>query len=248
MQLSKSVSKQCRAETARLARVRIALITPLVDPRDPLLGFIHTWVEHLARRVDHLTVIQLWRSDPPLPANVTLVSLDRNGRGGKAAALGRLTATLADLCWRGRVDGVIAHMGPIFAVCAAPVVKPAGIPLALWYAHGAVSPMLRLAHTLVDRAGTSTPDGLRIPSNKITITGQGIDARTFAPAESPDGRLIVSIGRISPVKRYETVIEAMALLRDQGLTDARLRIIGGANLPGEQRYHAEIQTQMQGSA
>ena len=224
--------------------MRLALITPLVDPADPLLGFIHTWVERLASRVEHLSVIQLWRSDPPLPGNVTLYSLDRSGRGGKVAALARLTATLADLCWRRKVDGVIAHMGPIFAVCAAPVVKPVGVPLALWYAHGAVSPMLRLAHVLVDRAGTSTPDGFRIPSGKITITGQGIDTRAFVPGVARDERLIVSIGRVSPIKRYETAIDAMAILRQQGMSDVRLRIVGGATLPSERHYRSELEEQI----
>jgi glycosyltransferase involved in cell wall biosynthesis len=224
--------------------VRLALITPLVDPADPLLGFIHTWVERLANRVEHLSVIQLWRSNPPLPGNVTLYSLDRSGPGGKVAALARMACTLADLCWRRKVDGVIAHMGPIFAVCAAPIAKPAGVPLALWYAHGTVSPMLRLAHALVDRAGTSTPDGFRIPSRKITITGQGIDTRTFVPNAARDERLIVSIGRVSPIKRYETAIDAMAILRQQGMTDVRLRIVGGATLPNERRYRNELEGQI----
>ncbi|HEX3246755.1 MAG TPA: glycosyltransferase family 4 protein [Chloroflexota bacterium] len=224
--------------------MRIALITPLVDPRDPLLGFIHTWVLRLAQRVDHLTVLQLWRSNPPLPSNVTLRSLDRNGPGGRVAALARLTSTLASLCWQGRVDGVIAHMGPIFAVSAAPVVKLGRIPLALWYAHGTVSPMLRLAHALVDRAGTSSPDGLRIHSKKITITGQGIDTDRFKANSDRDQRLVVSIGRISPVKHYEVVIDAMAALRERGLRDLRLRIIGGATLPGELSYRTRLEEQI----
>lgn len=224
--------------------MRIALITPLVDPSDPLLGFIHTWVEHLAQRVEHLSVIQLWRSDPPLPANVRLYSMDRNAPGGKPAALARLTTTLAKLCWQDRIDGVIAHMGPIFAVCAVPIVKPARIPLALWYAHGAVSPMLRLAHALVDRAGTSTPDGLRISSRKITITGQGIDTDVFSPVAGRDPRLLVSIGRISPIKHYEVIIDAMAILRDRGTTEVRLRIVGGATLPGELSYRERLMSQV----
>ncbi|MFN0070871.1 MAG: glycosyltransferase family 4 protein [Chloroflexota bacterium] len=226
--------------------MRLALITPLVDPANPLLGFIHTWVGQLAERVDHLSVLQLWRSAPALPSNVDLYSLDRSGPGGKAAVLARLSMTLARLCWRGRLDGVIAHMGPIFAVCAAPVVKPARIPLALWYAHGAVSPMLRLAHQLVDRAGTSTPDGFRIPSTKLTITGQGIDTMRFAPRGQRDDRLIVSIGRISPVKHYETVIHAMADLRARGESDVRLRIIGGVTLPSEYAYREKLTGLVQG--
>ena len=97
--------------------------------------------------------------------------------------LGRLQRIVARLCLRGEVDAVLAHMGPVFAVAAAPIARLAGLPTFLWYAHGHVSPMLRLAHALVDGVGTSTPEGFRIASPKVTITGQGIDLERFRPAE-----------------------------------------------------------------
>jgi glycosyltransferase involved in cell wall biosynthesis len=223
--------------------MRIALITPLVDPHDPLLGFIHTWVERLASRVEHLHVLQLWRSSPELPSNVTLHSLDRNGPGGRAAVLARLASVLGPLCWTRSVDGVIAHMGPIFAICAAPLARSAGLPVALWYAHGSVSPLLRLAHALVDRVGTSTPDGFRIRSSKVRITGQGIDTDVFAPQGESDPNLIVSIGRISPVKHYESLIKAVAMMRSDG-SPARLRIVGGTTLPSERAYRGMLERQI----
>lgn len=220
--------------------MRIALITPLVDPHDPLLGFIHTWVERLAARVEHLHVLQLWRSAPALPENVTLHSLDRDGPGGRAGVLARLTSTLSSLCWTRSVDGVIAHMGPIFAVCAAPIARSAGIPLALWYAHGSVSPLLRLAHALVDQVGTSTLDGFRIRSAKVRITGQGIDTDAFSPAGDRDPNLIASVGRVSPVKHLEVLIEAVARMRAEG-SAAHLRIVGGTTLPAERAYHQSLE-------
>ena len=127
----------------------------------------------------------------------------------RAGWLVRLQRIVARLCLRGEIDAVLAHMGPVFAVAAAPIARLAGRPTFLWYAHGHVSPLLRLAHVLVDGVGTSTPEGFRIASPKVTITGQGIDLERFRPAEHlPEHERLLSVGRFSPVKRYETVMEA----------------------------------------
>lgn len=218
---------------------RVLVITPKVDPDDDLLGFIHTWMSALAARVERLYVLQLWDAPSALPANATVFTLGKDGKDGgkhKGQQLARFARLVGGLCLGRRIDGVLAHMGPIFAVCAAPFARAAGLPLALWYAHGAVSPTLRLAHALVDRVGTSSPAGFRIPSRKVRYTGQGIDtARFVPPAEEPLDGPIVSIGRISPVKDYETLLRATARLGQSGAA-VRLRIVGGAHLASEARY------------
>src|SRR5262249_18209667 len=157
----------------------------------------------------------------------------KDGGAGKLEQLARFSRVVGRLCLERRVDAVLTHMGPIFAVCAAPFARAAGLPLALWYAHGAVSPMLRLAHALVDRVGTSTPDGFRIPSSKVRYTGQGIDTDLFRPPSAEAiGAPLVSVGRLSPVKDYETLLRALARLAEQGLRP-NLEIVGGAHLPSE---------------
>ena len=216
--------------------MRLLVITPKVDPNDDLLGFVHTWMSRLAVRVERLYVLQLWAAPAALPSNCVVLSMGKDGGVGRTGQLARFARVVGALCLGRRVDGVLAHMGPIFAVCAAPFARAAGPPLALWYAHGAVSPTLRLAHALVDRVGTSSPAGFRIPSRKVRYTGQGIDTDRFVPpgVEPADGP-IVSIGRISPVKDYETLLRAVARLRRRNLAP-ELEIVGGVHLPAERRY------------
>lgn len=220
--------------------MRVLVITPSVDPNDDLLGFIHTWMTRLALRVERLHVLQLWAAPSALPANATVYTMGKDGGAGKGRQLARFVQVVGTLCLRRRVDAVLAHMGPIFAVCAAPFARAAGLPLVLWYAHGAVSPMLRLAHALVDRVGTSSPAGFRLPSTKVRYTGQGIDTERFVPplAEPTDGP-VMSIGRISPVKDYETLLNALARLGARGLRP-RLEIVGGTHLATEERYLASL--------
>jgi glycosyltransferase involved in cell wall biosynthesis len=130
-------------------------------------------------------------------------------------------------------------MGPVFAVAAAPIARLAGRPTFLWYAHGHVSPTLRLARTLVAGVGTSTLEGFRISSPKVTITGQGIDLERFRPAESwsREERLL-SVGRFSPVKRYDTLLDALAAPSLVGRADLTVELLGGAHSESE-RAHLE---------
>jgi glycosyltransferase involved in cell wall biosynthesis len=125
-------------------------------------------------------------------------------------------------------DACFAHMQPLFAIMAAPLLLPRRIPITLWYTHKAVTPKLRLAEALVQRIVTASPEGFRIPSAKVRVVGHGIDTEHFVPAERPPERLILlSVSRIRPAKHLETMIEAADLLRHEGL-DFCLRIVGEA--------------------
>src|SRR4051812_374186 len=96
----------------------------------------------LAARVERLYVVQLWDAPSALPANARVYTLGKDGGANKAEQLARFVRVVGELCLGRRVDAVLAHMGPIFAVAAAPFARAAGVPLVLWYAHGAVSPTL----------------------------------------------------------------------------------------------------------
>ncbi|MFN8522566.1 MAG: glycosyltransferase family 4 protein [Chloroflexota bacterium] len=224
---------------------RLVFITPKVDPADDLFGHIHGWVSALAARVERLHVITLWDSAAPLPANVTLQSMGKgrgeSGGGGasKAVWLVSLQRHLLRALRRGQADAVVSHMGPIFAVAAAPLARLTRTPGYLWYAHGHVSPMLRLAYALVDGVATSTPEGFRIRGARPFLTGQGIDTRRFAPRrESSEGGGLLSVGRYSPIKDYETLIDAVALLPAE--RRPRVTVVGGAHSAGDRSYRAAL--------
>ena len=76
-----------------------------------------------------------------------------------------------------RINACFARMMPLFAVMGAPLLKAKGIPIILWYAHGHVSRMLRMAEKVVDKIVTSSPQGCRLQSSKVLVIGQGIDTQ-----------------------------------------------------------------------
>ncbi|MCC6173800.1 MAG: glycosyltransferase [Chloroflexi bacterium] len=228
--------------------MRLLLVTPKVDPRDDLFGHVQTWAEALARRVERLYIVALWDSQPDLPQNVRFAALGKAGsQGGGGTAvervvwLARLQRIVARLGLRGEIDAVLAHMGPVFAVAAAPVARLAGVPTFLWYAHGHVSPMLRLAHILVAGVGTSTPEGFRIPSQKVTLTGQGLDLGRFRPpAVPPDPHTLLTVGRFSPIKDHATLLEAVGRLEPAVRAGLSVEVVGGVHSDAEAAHLAEL--------
>ena len=78
-----------------------------------------------------------------LPANVRVRTFSAPRRLSRGVRFVRELA--AELRRKPRPDAVLAHMVPLFLLLAAPLAKPRGVPLLLWYQHGMASRALRLA-------------------------------------------------------------------------------------------------------
>ena len=96
---------------------RVVFVTQLIDPDDPVLGFVVPQIRVLAERVDHLTVIaNEVRSVPAgLPADFVSLGKER-GRGRlargaryEAASVRSLRGTRADGAPRAHVPELSDH-------------------------------------------------------------------------------------------------------------------------------------------
>lgn len=218
--------------------MHLLFITQKVDKADWLLGFTHGWLKILARKVERLTVICLEQGQTELPDNVRVISLGKErgvGRWARVIAFVRSLATTIR-----QVDGVFAHMSPAFAIAAAPFAKLRGLPLVLWYTHRHVDNKLRLATWLSDAVVTASPESFQLPSDKVRVLGHGIDPEQFSPkpAEVQDKKLLVGVGRLSPIKRYELLVEATRILQ---LRQLPIRTaIAGDDPPGDTTYGDSI--------
>lgn len=223
------------------------MITQKVDVDDDVLGFTHTWVNRLAGRVGHLYVLALAVGRRELRDNVTLFSMGKEGGAGRLRRWVNFNRVVASLVLGRRVDGVFVHMVPLYAVLAAPWARLAGAPMALWYTHRCVSWRLRLAHCLVDCVVTASPEGFRLRSDKVVVTGHGVDTDVFRPVGGPrPGRpfTVLSVGRVSPIKGYETLVEAVDILVNQRRRcDLRWVVVGGAGTPAQVGYREWLEAE-----
>jgi len=205
----------------------LLIITQKVDANDDLLGFFPAWIGEFARHYEHVSVIALGAGETRLPSNVTVYSLGKergNSKFFRLITFYKLLFTLVP-----KSNAIFAHMSPIFAIAAWPFTKFWHKRLVLWYLHRSHTLRLRLALALCDALVTADSRSLTIRSPKIHTVGHGIDVARYAvpDRQAPDGRplRILSVGRISPIKGFETLIRAAALLRDGG-KQVEVHIVG----------------------
>src|ERR671922_2349256 len=112
--------------------MRLLFVTQQVDPDHPALGATVPKIAALARRVDEVVVLADGAVPDALPGNARVRTFGARTKAGRGARFE--TALAAEL--RGlRGGAAVAHMCPIYAVLAAPLVRPLRIPLVLWYTH-----------------------------------------------------------------------------------------------------------------
>jgi glycosyltransferase involved in cell wall biosynthesis len=212
---------------------RIVFVTQQVDPEHPVLAHAVPKIAALAARVDEVTVLALRARPGVLPANCrvrTFGAPTQLLRGVRYAAV-----LLPELLLR-RPAAVLAHMSPVYASLAAPLARPLGVRVLLWYTQWRTNPLLERAVRRAD--AVLTVDELSFPfaSEKVRAIGHGIDLGRFECA-TPPGRArleLLALGRYSPVKGYPELIDA---LRD---VDARLVIHGSTENDAERAHEVEV--------
>lgn len=218
--------------------MKLIVVTQKVDKEDENLGAFYYWFDMLASRTEQLVIIADSVGETKFPSNVTICELGKKKGYGSLRRLFRLW----EFFWkhyRG-CDAVFFHQIPEHVLAVVPFLFLWKRKTALWYAHKSVTNRLILAEKLVDYIFTSSEAGFRLPSKKVFYVGQAINTELFRPlAINMFGEKtlrLVTIGRIAPVKNYEIIINACALLKDTWKESWRLSIVGGPIFSRDQEY------------
>lgn len=220
---------------------RLVIITQHVDEHAGLMSFFVSWIAELARRFDRIDVITLEQGRYHLPEHVHVHSL------GKEHGSLKILRWIYALWLLGRYvpgsTGVFAHMSPIFAIIAWPFAVISRSKLVLWYLHRSVTLKLRLAIALSDVVVTADVDSLQIHHKKIVGIGHGINVKKFSHTHiwnTASPLSILSVGRISPIKNFEILIEAIAHTTASG-RPMQVSIVGQPVMEGDVAYQRTLQ-------
>jgi glycosyltransferase involved in cell wall biosynthesis len=123
-------------------------------------------------------------------------------------------------------------MSPIYAVLAAPLVRPLRVPLLLWFTHWRSSRLLRLAERVSTRVLTVDRSSFPLASLKVTPIGHGIDVDALPCVPQDDALRLLALGRTSPAKGLDTIVEAARLAG----VEVELR---GPSLTAEERAYRD---------
>lgn len=218
--------------------MRLVFITQVVDEDDAVLAATVPKIRALATRCDHVLVVCGRVGAHDLPENCSFALFGARSRLGRGL---RFVRGIAPELAR-RPAAVVAHMCPIYAVLAAPLARPRGVPILLWYTHWRATRTLRLAERAADAVLSVDIRSFPLPSPKVRALGHGIDLAQFPcrPAPREDGLRLLALGRTSPAKGLPVVAEAVRRVAAAGIPV--VLEVRGPSLTREERAHrAELE-------
>lgn len=215
-------------------------ITQVVDPSDPNLGATTAKIAALARRFDEVVVVCDRGNPDALPSNCRVLTFGASRRLRRAY---RYLRALGEEM-RDPPTVFVAHMVPLYAVVAAPLVRSRRVPLMLWYTHWKAHAVLRLAAVASTHLLSLGEGSFPLRSRKVHAIGHGIDLDEFPCQPSRSERQgplrVVALGRYSPPKKLDELIEGVRLARGRGV-DARIDLYGTTGSPAAEVYKSTLE-------
>ncbi len=196
-----------------------------------MLGATVAKLRALADRVDELVVLADSAVEGALPANARVRLFRASTKAGRGVRFE--TALVSELARRPRPAAVLAHMCPIYAVLSAPLARPLGARVLLWFTHWRASGLLRVSERVSSTIVSVDESSFPLESAKLVPIGHGIDLADFPCVERPRAHVIrlLALGRTSPAKGLDTVIRAVAEVPEATL------LAHGPSLTEEERRH-----------
>lgn len=217
--------------------MKLLVVTQKVDKNDENLGAFYYWFEKLGEGLEKVVLIVSSLGPSPLAANTEAYSLGKEKGRGRIGRIWKFWEFFSH--HYAKADAVLFHQIPEFAMAAAPFLVSLRKPSGLWYAHKSVTWKLKVAERIVDHVFTSSPEGFRLPSKKVHYVGQAIHTEMFRPPSSistPETLRLLTVGRISPVKNYETLLRASLILKEKWNRTWILSIVGGGLMARDAAY------------
>jgi len=148
------------------------------------------------------------------------------------------TALARELARRPRPAAVLAHMCPIYAVLAAPLARPTGVKVLLWFTHWRRSRLLATAERMSTRVLSVDARTFPLRSRKLVAIGHGIDVSGLQcvgrPAREP--LTLLALGRTSPAKGLETILRAV-----EQVPEVSLLLVGPSVTEDERLYRIALE-------
>lgn len=226
--------------------MRLLVVTQAVDLDDPVLGFFHGWIAELARRADAIEVICLTEGKRALPENVRVHSLgkEKTADGDQWTVIRKIRygARFFSLAWRvrGEYDAVFVHMNQEYVLLAGWLWKLMGKPIYLWRNHYAGSWLTDIAAAFCTKVFCTSKHSYTAKYAKTVLMPVGVDTERFSPDTRAlrKPRSILFLSRMSPSKRPDMLLDALAMLSRNGTSFTAAFV--GSPLPKDEAYYRSI--------
>lgn len=223
-------------------RLRLLMFNLMTDTSDPVLGFTTAWIRELATHCETIDVITMYEGMVNVPDNVRVFSAGRERGYSKPLRVINFYKHLIRLLITRQYDACFAHMMPLFAGLAGPLLTARGIRTVLWYTHRQKSRQLKLGLTMSWRVVSAVETSFPYKTPKLRVIGHGINTDFYAPSATQQKAYpptVIQIARLASIKHQDTTIKAVAE------TQAHLILVGDVQAGYPKTYRQELEDMAQ---
>lgn len=218
--------------------MKLLVFTQKIDLNDTVLSFFHRWVIELAKHFEQVTVICLYEGKHELPANVRLYSLGKENGQSRFKYLTNFYRHIFKL--RHDYDAVFVHMNQEYVLLGGIIWRSIGKRIYMWRNHYAGSFLTDMASAFCTKMFCTSKYSYTAKYRKTVFMPVGIDTDLFSARASTvrQPMSILSLGRIAPSKKLDQLIEALGILKKEGIGFSAS--IVGDPLPQDAEYFVSL--------
>ena len=210
------------------------------DKDNIALSFANDWIEEFANRYMKVRVWSVHVGSYDLPTNVNVTELGGGSLSKRFLASIKILSIVFYLI-RNPKSHVFYHMNAPIAALIGAFLRAFKIPQILWYSHAHASVALKIALKWVDKIVSTSPTTFPLLTNKLISTGHGVrDRNVLRPIQDIPTYSISFLGRISPVKRLEVLIDEVAIFQNSEDFHLKVYLIGPCDGARDERYKSEL--------
>lgn len=225
---------------------RMLIMTDIVDVDDLTYGYMHRWIDEIAKHAAVVHVITTKKGYHTLPPHVFVHSLGGEEKRGRIVRTVRFLWFLIRYIRSYRDVFVIGSPWKVAAV--GPWWKLWRKRVGLWYAKGDADLPLSIARPFLTHIFTPTTHGYHGGGDMKSVVGYGIDTERFKPLLRPkhDGTFrIVTVGALGGTKDFETLFRAVSMLNET--IDKPISVtISGSPAAGQEEFAESARTAARG--
>jgi len=228
-----------------MEKINLVFICQVVDINDPIMATTIRWIKVFSQRneVNRVHVLSLRSGVYDFPDNVEVHVF---GRDTKAQTIIRFYSTIIRCLRAGEIHSFFIYQGGVYPLLLLPFRLLMNKQIYQWKAHPVVSlPMKFYALFCDTKIFTSTAKAFPFYLAKVKVLGQGVDIDKFSLQECEKTYDLICVGRISPSKRIEFLIDCVKYIRDFYGISYRLHLIGGPSTAVDKEYIVELRLQVE---
>jgi len=225
--------------------MKLLIVTQAIDVNNPVLGFFVRWTEEFSKNCEKVTVICLEKGEYSLPSNVKVLSLGKEEFIRSHSYYSHILSKFLFVYrfykyifkFRNDYDSVFVHMNQEYVILGWKLWKLLGKEIMMWRNHPMGNFFTDIAVWVSDRVFCTSKYAYTAKFKKTEIMPVGIDTGLFKrkPEIKKIPNSILFLGRISPIKNPDVLIESLNLLNKDGV-DFNALIVGDP-LPKDKKYY-----------